>query len=172
MSDLENMTDEERNRLASTMNSLLKDPALRKETLTLVKKKNPNAVLPELDQDAALTKLREEQQEEMKKLTEKVEKDAIERQWADLRRSWKERGLDPDLVQKTMTEKKIADPETAISFLQMESRMATPTPSQMSQAGRMKLPEEFKNLMKDPKSNLDVAHAAIDDLRSGKVKLG
>jgi hypothetical protein len=166
MSDLENMSDEERNRLASTMNSLLRDPAFRKETLSLVKKKNPNASIPEIDQEDALQKLREEQREEMKALTAKMEKDSIERQWGDLRRSWKERGLDPDLVQKTMTEKQIADPETAIKYLDMESRSAPPTPSSIAGAGRMKLPDQFNAIMKDPKSANEIAHQVIDELRN------
>ena len=168
MSDLENMDPAERDRLAATMNSLLRDPALRKETLSLVKKKNPNATIPEIDQEEALQKLRDEQSEKMKAMQDKFDKDSIERQWSDLRRSWKDRGLDPDLVQKTMTEKQIADPETAIKFMQLEATGATPTPAQMSQAGRMRLPDSFNSIMKDPKSANDIAHQVIDELRNAK----
>lgn len=168
MSDLENMSDEERNRLAATMNSLLRDPALRKETLSLVKKKNPGVTIPEIETDERLSKMQDEMEKKLKEQADKFEKDSIERQWADLRRTWKDRGLDPDLIQKTMTEKKIADPETAITFLELESRGAQPTPSQVSQAGRMKLPDTFNSIMKDPKSALDTAYAAIDELRAGK----
>lgn len=166
MSDLENMDPAERDRLAATMNSLLRDPALRRDTLSLVKRKNPNATIPEIDQEEAIQKLREEQSDKMKTLQDKFEKESIERQWTDLRRSWRERGLDPDLVQKTMTEKQIADPETAIKFLDMESRSAPPTPASMSQAGRMKLPDQFNAIMKDPKSANDIAHQVIDELRA------
>lgn len=166
MSDLENMDPAERDRLAATMNSLLRDPALRRDTLSLVKRKNPNATIPEIDQEEAIQKLREEQSDKMKTLQDKFEKESIERRWTDLRRSWRERGLDPDLVQKTMTEKQIADPETAIKFLDMESRSAPPTPASMSQAGRMKLPDQFNAIMKDPKSANDIAHQVIDELRA------
>ena len=67
-----------------------------------------------------------------------------------------------------MTEKKIADPETAITFLEMEAKSATPTPASISQAGRMRLPDTFNAIMKDPKSANDIAHQVIDELRNAK----
>ena len=72
MSDLENMSDEEKNRLAATMNSLLRDPALRKQTLSLVKQKNPGVTIPEIDQEEALQKLRDEQAEKINELNAMV----------------------------------------------------------------------------------------------------
>ena len=89
--------------------ALLKSPDTREDTLRLMKKKNPNMILPELDGKDATMKALEEEREERKKLEarllEKDISDRIEKQREQIKKEHEFTDADMLEVEKIMTDK-------------------------------------------------------------------
>jgi hypothetical protein len=136
--------------LASGMQALLScpDAEVRKGAQRLLKKVDPKLNFPELEaEDQIATQLAA-----IRKENEDLRNNLKERDFtADVREQHKRvvsRGFKVEDVQKFMTERGIVNFDTAMNVLDMEQRLAAPTPEAM--AGNYDLPEESKDIFKNP----------------------
>lgn len=171
---LEDYSPEQLAEMGQVYAKLISDPATRELTLRSTKKISPGTPIPEIDlmdQFSAFAKPHIDKIDKLER--EKMERDAADR-LREKRAVLAEKGYDKDqisAIEKVMLEKHIPDHETAAEHFTMQSKLATPTPDtfkpQLPRFDKDKIKEAggLKNYFRND------AYAAIDDLRSGKVKL-
>ena len=172
---LEDFTPEELAAMGRVYGQLVKNTKTRDTVLRATKVVAPDTSIPELDvMDKVATAisphLKEIETMRQERLKEKVEA-RIESDRAGLR----EKGFSKDeisAVEKIMVEKKIPDYGTASEYFRMQAKTAPVTPANWTNPTRLPFDKEktkaaggFKNFFKQD------AHQAIDDIRSGKIKL-
>lgn len=155
---------------------LVQNPATRLNTLRSTKTISPNTPIPELDvldQVAKGMKPYIDETAALKKnILERDVRDGIEAK----RRELYSKGHTKEQVEqieKLMVERKIPDHDTAAEFFKLQSKAAEPTtPKYQYQPNTLPLDKEkakaaggFKKFYQND------AHAAIDDIRAGRVKL-
>lgn len=178
---LEGFAPEQIEELADTTRELLANPATRAITLRAMKKINPALSTPEIDlEDRAVAEFKK-RDEKIAELTQKeLERDARER-IRDEREKLLASGHsreDIAAIEKLMMDRKIPDYATAAEFFTQSRKLAEPTPAPFN-AGRpptIGLPEDpLKAAKAGPKGLRDFARnqasAALDEIRSGKIKL-
>lgn len=128
---LEELTPNEVIGLASLSSQLANDPETRTEFLRLLKKKNPNTSIPELDAADAVTKevdkLREENAKLRQDFGEAELRRSIEAKRSQAMRDNKLTDDQMTQVEKLMVEKHLPDYETASEFFRMSQQVAAPT---------------------------------------------
>lgn len=151
---------------AGLMDELYKNPATKRQLLELVKTHKPDLPIPEIDQPKAF------ETETVQPLLKKMDdfRADLEKQRAEQAREREQTralraGLtEADLpeVDKLMTEKKIADWDTAVEHLRMSQRLAVPR----SMPSPLTLPS-MEGLMANPqKWARDEAYKVVNELRS------
>jgi hypothetical protein len=167
MSAFDNLNDEQKERLMSFSTAILNNKDTRKDALLLAKKANPAFSSPELELEAQIEKVRKEEAEKRQVLSDQIQEREILRQRADKAKELKEQGFDIVAVEKVMTEQKIGSYETAIKFMKQEQQLAPATPASVT---RMKMPDNVKDIMKNPNQwGRDTAHAVVDEILKGRV---
>jgi hypothetical protein len=155
--------------LATGMQALLSssDPEVRKGAQRLLKKVDPKLQFPELEQetllDTALAAIRKENEDLRNSLKERDFTTEVKEQHKRV----VARGFKVEDVQKFMTDRGIVSFDTAMNVLDMEQRLAAPTPEAM--AGTYDLPEESKDIFKNPAQwARKTAHNLINQFQAKK----
>lgn len=156
------------NELLLLAKKALGDGKTRMKTLRVFKEAEPSTVLPEIDTEdrinAALTPL----QEENRKLREDLNKGVTERMLKEKRDFVKGRGLKVEDVEKVMMEKGITNHESAVEFIEANSRVAAPATPARSWDRSAKVPQE-DGLKKNPAEwAREQAAMVIDEFHAGK----
>lgn len=99
----------------------------RLKTLRMFKEADPEVVLPELDADDRITAANAPLIEENKKLRGDLDKMAGDALLKEKRKICTDRGHKPEDVEKVMLEKGITRHESAIEFIETNSRVAVPS---------------------------------------------
>jgi hypothetical protein len=160
---LEGLTPAQKEALALGMQALLNgDPQTATFTKKALMKIDPKLKFPELEIDertqAGLEEIRKENQKLRDELKEKEFKGTIEAEHERVRA----RGYKVEEVQKLMTDRGIVKFDTAMDVLDMEGRLATPTPDSMTSYD---MPAEQKDIFSNPaKWARKTAHTLIDQL--------
>jgi hypothetical protein len=140
---LDGMSDESIKELATYAKGLSDNPETRSGFLSLVKKANPAANIPEIDLPAQFNTLlageRAEREKIQKQLLERDVRDNIERQRGVIMKQGIAESEVAD-VEKIMTEQGIVNHETAAKYYLAQKRMATPTPPVGNMATTHQLP--------------------------------
>lgn len=165
--DYENLSLEDQQALGQTMHRLLSNPELRKTTLGLLKQADPSVSLPEVELDQRFDAFAAAQQ----KRIDELEAQAQQRQLADARQkqldALRAQGLDPAEVERVMVDKRIADYDTAATYLRMERQTAAPTPASITPIA---LPEDAKNIVKNPRAWANnEAHKALSEMMAKRA---
>jgi hypothetical protein len=138
---LEDLSAEQRAYLAAG-ELLLKNPEVALEAKRLIKRVKPDVRFQDLDTheqiEASTKKLREEQD----KLTEKINKDALERKFEEQRAKLRADGIDVEQLEAFMKENELYSYEKAAKIFAQINVVAPPTPSNL-------LNDMAKNDMKD-----------------------
>lgn len=172
------MSDETKEQLALLAESLLqKDPQGFKR---LAKKHHPELVTPELDVEDKVNEANKSWEEKYKALEEKVTGLEGRVNVSRTRDDLVKKGYSTEQVteiEELIKSKKVGDYATAEEYYSMKSKLAEPSHSRPFGPQRMQQPglteDKLKNLKEDPISFArQEAMEAINDLRSGKVKLG
>ncbi len=122
----QNFTDEQAQLLKST-EQLLADPETRGSFFNLLKKKNPNMVIPEVDVPAQFQAALAQEREAREKLENQIKEDKTRAEVEKRRSKLHGKGLtDSDIteVEKLMTEKGIVSHDTAADFYLQSRRLA------------------------------------------------
>jgi hypothetical protein len=163
MADLENLSEEERNRLALFANRLLSDPVASKDVRRIAKKLDPKFQAPDIDLDDRIEAVRAEEAGKREKLEEKLIADQLERKRDREHQLCRDAGEDPEYIEKIMTEQRIGSYETARKIAKLEKQTATPT-APRDRANVLPSGEDAKALWKNPRKwAQDQAHAFINE---------
>jgi hypothetical protein len=160
--------------LAELARSLANDPKTRRQFLQLVKAKNPNQPIPELDLEAQMHAYAKPAWDKLAELEKKlVEKQAEENVFSK-RQALKAKGYsdeDVQSIEKLMIEKQIGSHDTAAEFFRQQNAVAAPTPSTFSQVQMPVKGKDIKEAGGIKRWAQTEAFKAIDDLKAGRVKL-
>lgn len=161
---LEGLTPEQKDALARGMHALLNgDPDTSKATKRALKKIDPNLNFPELEIEEQTSAQLEAIRQENKALRDSLAEDKFRQSTEAEHARVTQRGFKVADVQKFMTERGIVKFDTAMDVLDMESRLATPTPDSMS---TYDMPAEQKDIFANPtKWARKTAHTLIDQMK-------
>jgi hypothetical protein len=131
MASLEDLTPNQIMQLAAMTYQLSQDPTTREQYLRLVKQKNPNVSIPEVDaKDAVLTQLNE-LKEDNRKLRDEIKEskfsDNVEKKRAGVMTKHRLSDDQMTVIEKLMIDKKLPDYDTAVEFYTLQQKVATPT---------------------------------------------
>lgn len=180
---LEGYTPEEIAQMASTYKAILDNPETRSLGLRATQHLNPKAVIPELQLENRVGAALQKERERTDKLEQEVrERDARDRVMAE-RTSLREAGhskADVDAIEALMIEEKKNGNhltyELAARYYKGQQQMAAPTPHNVGPALTYSMPTDALASLKGGKAGLskfarESAAQALDDLRSGRIKL-
>lgn len=163
MPSLEELTDEQRVNLARAANQVLSNPETSREFKRLWKKANPKVSFPELDVQDTVTAELAKRDTTIEELRAAQMQDAAERRRDKEHLRARERGLNPEDVEKAVVDRRIMDWDTAMRYVELEAQSAIPTPS--ADEPMNKEVTSMKDLWNDPaKWAREQTHAAIDEL--------
>jgi hypothetical protein len=166
---LEGLSPSQINQLATGMQALLNstDTDVRRGAQRLLKKVDNKLNFPELDMQDAIESAIKPVKEESEALKSKLQEEEFRRQVQEDHKRVVARGFKVDDVQKVMKERGIVNFDTAMNIMDMEQRLATPTPESVS--GVYNLPDESKEIFKNPAQwARKTAHQLIDQLQAKK----
>jgi hypothetical protein len=168
MSELEGMSAEQQEQAARLFKFVKANPTIEKDIRRQAKKLNPTLAAPDIELEDALTA---QAADFDKRLKERDERDQLQQQQA--RRSeahvrCREAGLDPAVVEKCMVDDNIVNYDTAIKYLQAQAQLAPATHDSITP---MSLPDTKGLWENKVQFGRTTAHDAINDLRSGRVRL-
>jgi hypothetical protein len=159
---MEQLSQDEKNSLA--LQKLFNNPETGLEAKRLYKKIVPDAKFPDLELADKLAAQEAKMQKEIDDLKDKAQLNEItqrrEKHFGEMR----EKGFDPDAVEKVMTENKIGSYETAMKFMAAQNAVATPTSASMTP---IRMPDNVKEIQKNPTQwAKNEAFAAINELKA------
>lgn len=171
---LENLSPEERDELASLAQGLANNPETRPMYLRLIKKHSPTTAIPEID---VLNTVGNALQPHLAKI-EKLEQEKLEREVNDRlranRESLRDEGHSKEdiaAIEKMMVDEKIPSHATAAKYFKLQNQAAVPTTAHMRRAEVPIGRDKIKEAGGIRRWGTNEAHAAIDDIRAGRVKL-
>lgn len=171
---LEGMSPEAISGLAMLAKGLSENPATRNDFLKMTKTANPGVSIPEIDIPNQINSKLEEERKKREELEAKILESEVRQTIRDRREGlMKSKGLTFDQIQeveKMMTEKGIANHETAADFFLSQQRAATPTPSGGSSAMHAMPKPDLKDFGGNIKQYaVQEARNVIDELRGRRV---
>jgi hypothetical protein len=173
---LENYSPEAISELAALSKRLSEDPATRKDFLRLTKKVHPDLPVPEIEMEEATNARVSAAEKRVMELEAKLRQKEVKEELAKRRNSLKEAGLvqsesDIKEIEKIMTEKGIANHETAADYWKWMKESATPVSSGFPQPvmSRMDIQGYMKNPVGAAREN---AAAALAELRKNPRPIG
>lgn len=165
MADLENLSEEERNRLALFANRLLSDPEASKDVRRIAKRLDPKFQAPDIDLDDRINAVREEESKKRQELEEKMMADQLERKREREHQKVRAAGEDPEYIEKIMTDQRIGSYDTALRIAKLEKQTAMPT-APRDRANVLPSGDDAKALWKNPRKwAQEQAHAFIDQAK-------
>ena len=173
---LENYSPEAISELAALSKRLSEDPATRKEFLRLTKKVHPDLPVPEIEIEEATNQRVSAAEKRVMELEAKLRQKEVKDELSKRRNALKETGkvqTDEEIkeVEKLMTEKGIANHETAAEYWKWMKETAAPTSSGFPQPvmSRMDIQGYMKNPVGAAREN---AAAALAELRKNPRPIG
>lgn len=166
---LEGLSEAQIKQLASGMQALLNsnESEVRRGTQKLLKKVDPKLNFPEIELDEAISAAVKPLKEDNEKLRSELQEKEFKATVLNEHQKIQARGFKVDEVQKFMQERGIVNYDTALNVLDMEQRLASPTPESVS--GVYDLPEASKDIFKNPAQwARKTAHDVINQLQQRK----
>lgn len=172
---LENYSQDAIAELAALSKRLSEDPATRKEFLRLTKKVYPDLPTPEIEMEEAVNARASVAEQKVQQLEQKLRQREVREELQKRRETLKQKGYaqsDEDVleIEKLMTEKGIANHETAADYWRHMKQAARPTPGYPQPVmSRMNLKDYMKNPIGAAREN---AAAALQELRGNPKPIG
>lgn len=160
----EDLDEKQRENLAKAMNSLLSNPEVSTDVKRLLMKADPKMKFADVAQADALDKVREESGAKISELEAKLMEEQAIRVRQERHAQARAQGLNPEDVEKVVTEYKVMDWDKAMQIAERLREMAPASPEPTFDA-KPALPDE-KELWADPKGYANrIAHQMIDEFR-------
>ena len=173
---LEDLSPEAIQELAALSKRLSEDPATRKDFLRLTKKAHPDLAVPEIEIEEATNQRVSAAEQRVQELEQKLRQKEVREELSKRRDSLKKAGrvqTDEEIleIEKLMTEKGIANHETAADYWQWMKQTAEPTSNGYPQPVMSRL--DVKGYMKNPVGAArENAAAALAELRKNPRPIG
>jgi hypothetical protein len=173
---LENYSPEAIEELAALSKRLSEDPATRKDFLRLTKRVHPDLPVPEIEMEEAVNQRASAAEQRVAQLEAKLKQREVRDELMKRRNNLKEKGYvqsDEEIleIEKLMTEKGIANHETAADYWQKSRESAVPTPNGFPQPVMSRF--DIKGYMKNPVGAArENAAAALAELRKNPKPIG
>lgn len=129
---LEDLTSEQRAYLAAG-ELLLKNPEVAMEAKRLIKKVKPDVRFQDLETHESIEASTKQLREEQEKISASINKDRLERQFAEQRAKLRADGVDVDALEAFMKENELYSYEKAAKIFKQINSLAVPTPSSLMQ---------------------------------------
>lgn len=176
---LEGMSPEQRDELARLTMDIANNPKTRGLYLRAVKEAKPGTPIPELDLENRVLDAVRPYAKKTLELEQKLVETAAKNRVVEARQALADDGYSKDeidQIEALMVEEKksgsMLNHKTAANFFKMRQQTAAPTPASLH---TMQLPRADKAAVKEAGGFKQFyrgeAHRAIDDIRSGKIKL-
>jgi hypothetical protein len=172
---LENYSPEAIEELAALSKRLSEDPKTRKSFLKLAREVNPDLPVPELEMEEIVNSRASAAEKRVEELENKLRARDVREELSKRRNRLKEQGLaqsDDEIleIEKLMTEKGIANHETAADYWRHMKQSAVPTPGYPSPVmSRMDIKGYMKNPVGAAREN---AALALAELRKNPKPIG
>jgi hypothetical protein len=165
---LENMTEEQRDRLAAFANKLLSDPETSRASRRLLKAKDPNFSAPDIDLEDALAAANKKNAEEVAKLREELESEKLRTTQQETEAVIRKAGFEPDAIYKIIKEDRVGSIPAAIELARHRAQQkATESHGVDYTDQNMRFSDQFKDIQKNPAAwARKEAHRAIDELKA------
>lgn len=173
---LENYSPEAIEELAALSKRLSEDPTTRKDFLRLTKKVHPDLPVPEIEMEEAVNQRALAAEEKVAQLEAKLKQREVREELQKRRSALKEKGYaesDDDIleIEKLMTEKGIANHETAADYWRKSRETAIPTPNGFPQPVMSRF--DIQGYMKNPVGAArENAAQALAELRKNPKPIG
>jgi len=164
---LENYSPEAIEELAALSKRLSEDPKTRKSFLKLAREVNPDLPVPELEMEEIVNSRASAAEKRVEELENKLRARDVREELSKRRNRLKEQGLaqsDDEIleIEKLMTEKGIANHETAADYWRHMKQSAVPTPGYPSPVmSRMDIKGYMKNPVGAARENAALALAEL-----------
>lgn len=174
MASFEQLTDEQRLNLARVGHRLLHNPEVSKDARRLLMKADPSVKFPDLEVEETMQSELAKRDKKIDEMSQSQMQEAAERRRESCRQQARDRGLDPDEVEKAITERGIVKWETAMEHVEMKNRLATPTPDAGSggdggSSTRLPDGDDLKDFWNDPAAWANKqAHLAVDEIKQNR----
>lgn len=177
-SSLENLSPQDRNFLEAGK-KLFTHPELRREAQRLYKKAQPDAHFPELAIDERIEGVEKSAREREAKLEEQLLRERIERRQAERRAQMKDKGYDPERIEKIIVDYNLsaAEPEKAYDFAMRiadaEGKQAEPSAAEYNAGPKpvdLRPEKDIRNLSSSQLRSWGATKASemINDFRKGR----
>jgi hypothetical protein len=162
----EQLTEEQRAALARVGHKLFHNPEVSKDAKRLLMKADPQVKFPEIQTEDAMDEKLIKRDDKIKELEQSIMQNEARQRLEERRKDARERGIDPEEVEKAMTERGIGKWETAMEFVELTHRSAPATAASIDAGNSTELPPDAeKEFWKDPQgASRKMAHQAIDEL--------
>lgn len=165
MATFEELTDAQRDALAKAGHKLFQNPEVSSEAKRLLMKADKNVRFPEIETSDQLGGELKKRDDKIDALTNELRQTEARRRLEEQRTAARGRGLDPAEVEKAITERGIGSWDTAMEFVELTHRAATPTPAAYDEPlDVMPTGKEFWN--NPEKATREMAHKAVDELKA------
>jgi hypothetical protein len=153
---------------------LLKDPEVARQAKRLAKKADPSLRIPEIELEDQIEKANEKNAEKVAELEQRLIKQDVDNRRAAFRADCKEKGLDPDEVEKIVVAEKCST-ATAIKIATMQRDTAEPTAGDVAHGGNpphtpidMRPDQDWRKLQGNSlrRRSATLAHEMVDQFRT------
>jgi hypothetical protein len=172
---LENYSPAELADMGKLYATMVKDPTTREAALRLTKKVSPGTTIPEIDVLDRVAHGVKPYVDKINQLEQKFLAKDVETKIETKRKELRKLGHNDDqidAIEKLMVEKQIPDHATAAEFYKLQNQQTKPTPSNWNGNNALPIDKEKAKLAGGfKKFFMQDAHAAVDDIRNGKIRL-
>jgi hypothetical protein len=156
-------------RQAAAFRKLINNPEVGLEAKRLYKKVVPDARFPDLDAEERLAAATKPLQEKIDKMESEQLDERVRRNRETNHKKVRDAGLDPDAVEKIMTDEKIMNYDTAIKYMKAQTSNSQPSHSSITP---ITMPTDAKEIQKNPGAwARGEASKAINDLINNRKNL-
>ena len=170
--ELNNLSEETRDELASMMLRIAGKKDTRTDLLKLIKKDNPDAVIPEIDSQTLVEAKTSELEKKFNDFLESQKKEKFEETLAEKKNNVQNQyGFSKEemtKVEELMMNRQVLNYEDAAKLYRMESVQDEPTNYGNSGYGPADLPNDAELLANPDKFALSTAHRLIDEANRSK----
>jgi hypothetical protein len=164
----EQLTDEQRAALARAAHSLFHNPEVSRDAKRLLMKANPAVKFPEIETQDAVEESLKSRDKKIETLEQQIMQNEARQRLEERRAEARAKGIDPEEVEKAMTDRGIAKWETAMEFVELTHRSAPATAASVDMGlSTPTPPNDDKEFWQDPAGvSRKRAHEAIDELQA------
>lgn len=165
MATFEELTEAQKDALAKAGHKLFHNPEVSPDAKRLLMKADKSVRFPEIETSDQIGSELKKRDDKINELSQTLMQNEARRRLEEQRAAAIARGLDPAEVEKAITERGIGSWDTAMEFVELTHRAATPTPAAYDTPADV-LPTGKEFWDNPQKATREMAHKAVDELKA------